>query len=206
MSGTFGTLAAALSRAAETARLGRITQGATTPSTPLPLSVSQGPVNPAPTLDVPLHAVPPDEVTGSRRLEGPFSASGLAPPVTPTPTPLPAGPSLTAAAVVQAAQAARAAYPRNTQPLGPPGSPASRPTPAPAAPEGGEAQWNAVFQEFLRTRTGCGESVEGLTWDRFRDKLRKNHDALAQKYACRTVRFQVYVKDGKAALKATPVR
>jgi len=27
-----------------------------------------------------------------------------------------------------------------------------------------------------------------------------------QKYGCRTVRFQVYVKDGRAALKATPVR
>ena len=48
--------------------------------------------------------------------------------------------------------------------------------------------------------------MDGLTWDRFRDKLRRNHDTLAQKYACRTVRFQVYVKDGKAALKATPVR
>ncbi len=48
--------------------------------------------------------------------------------------------------------------------------------------------------------------MEGLTWDRFRDKLRRNRDALAQKYACRTVRFQVYVKDGKAALKATPIR
>jgi hypothetical protein len=63
-----------------------------------------------------------------------------------------------------------------------------------------------VYQEFLRLRVDCGESVEGLTWDRFRDKLRKNRDALALKYACRTVRFQVYTKDAKAALKATPVR
>jgi hypothetical protein len=29
---------------------------------------------------------------------------------------------------------------------------------------------------------------------------------LVEKYSCRTVRFQVYVKDGKAALKATPVK
>jgi hypothetical protein len=29
---------------------------------------------------------------------------------------------------------------------------------------------------------------------------------LIAKYQCRTVRFQVYEKDGKAALKATPVR
>jgi hypothetical protein len=26
------------------------------------------------------------------------------------------------------------------------------------------------------------------------------------KYACRTVKFQVYVKENKAALKATPVK
>jgi hypothetical protein len=26
------------------------------------------------------------------------------------------------------------------------------------------------------------------------------------KHGCRTVRFSVYVKDGKAALKATPIR
>ena len=37
-------------------------------------------------------------------------------------------------------------------------------------------------------------------------KLRKNREQLVQKYACRTVRFAVYVKDGKAALKATPVK
>ena len=72
--------------------------------------------------------------------------------------------------------------------------------------EAEEERWIGVHQEFLRLRVDCGESVEGLTWDRFRDKLRRNRDALAQKYACRTVRFQVYVKDGKAALKATPVR
>jgi hypothetical protein len=72
--------------------------------------------------------------------------------------------------------------------------------------EGDEVQWRAVFQEFLRTREECGESLEGLTWDRFRAKLAKNRDALTQKYACRAVRFQVYVKEGKAALKATPVR
>jgi hypothetical protein len=37
-------------------------------------------------------------------------------------------------------------------------------------------------------------------------KLRKNKEQLMQKYSCRTVKFQVYVKEGKAALKATPVK
>jgi hypothetical protein len=63
-----------------------------------------------------------------------------------------------------------------------------------------------VFHEFLAVRERCGESGDGLTFEKFAGKLRKNRDQLVQKYGCRTVRFQVYVKDGRAALKATPVR
>jgi hypothetical protein len=55
-------------------------------------------------------------------------------------------------------------------------------------------------------RVKCGEPSEGLTYDKFRLKLEKNKEQLVQKYGCRTVRFQVYVKEGRAALKATPVR
>ncbi len=69
-----------------------------------------------------------------------------------------------------------------------------------------EEHWKTVYQDFLRVRTDCGESQEGVTYERFREKLHRNRDQLAERYGCRTVRFQVYVKDGKAALKASPVR
>ncbi|WP_242347102.1 MXAN_5187 C-terminal domain-containing protein, partial [Anaeromyxobacter terrae] len=69
-----------------------------------------------------------------------------------------------------------------------------------------QAHWRQVFSDFLRTRGECGEAAGGLTFERFAQKLASNKAALVSKYACRTVRFQVYVKDGKAALKATPVR
>jgi hypothetical protein len=69
-----------------------------------------------------------------------------------------------------------------------------------------ETHWQQVFQDFLRTRASCGEGTEGLTYDKFRQKLEGNKAALLSKYGCKTVRFQVYVKDGKAALKATPVK
>jgi hypothetical protein len=69
-----------------------------------------------------------------------------------------------------------------------------------------ERHWEQTFDEFLRVRDECGESSDGLTFDRFRLKLEKNKETLVQKYGCRTVRFQVYVKEGKAALKATPVK
>jgi hypothetical protein len=69
-----------------------------------------------------------------------------------------------------------------------------------------QAHWREVFSDFLRTRGECGELATGLTFERFAQKLASNKATLVAKYACRTVRFQVYVKDGKAALKATPVR
>jgi hypothetical protein len=76
--------------------------------------------------------------------------------------------------------------------------------PKPVAPD--EVHFQDVFHEFLAVRERCGESGDGLTFEKFAGKLRKNRDQLVQKYGCRTVRFQVYVKDGRAALKATPVR
>ena len=69
-----------------------------------------------------------------------------------------------------------------------------------------EQHFQDVYREFVSTRERCGEPADGLTYDKFAVKLRKNREQLVQKYSCRTVRFQVYVKEGKAALKATPVK
>jgi hypothetical protein len=69
-----------------------------------------------------------------------------------------------------------------------------------------EFHFQEVFREFVLTRERCQEPSDGLTYDKFVQKLRKNKEQLVQKYACRTVKFQVYVKEGKAALKATPVK
>jgi hypothetical protein len=82
--------------------------------------------------------------------------------------------------------------------------PRPQPLPKPVAPD--EVHFQDVFHEFVAVRERCGESGDGLTFEKFAVKLRKNRDQLVQKYGCRTVRFQVYVKDGRAALKATPVR
>ena len=55
-------------------------------------------------------------------------------------------------------------------------------------------------------KKSCGEPIAGLTLAKFADKLVKNRDDLMTKTGCSEVRFTVYVKDGKAALKATPVK
>ncbi len=69
-----------------------------------------------------------------------------------------------------------------------------------------DVHFQEVFRDFVATREKCGEPADGLTFDKFVAKLRKNKEQLVQKYNCKTVRFQVYVKEGKAALKATPVK
>ena len=69
-----------------------------------------------------------------------------------------------------------------------------------------EAYFHTVYDQFVDMKKKCGESIAGLTFAKFADKLRKNRDELMSKTVCRSVKFTVYVKDGKAALKATPVK
>jgi hypothetical protein len=68
------------------------------------------------------------------------------------------------------------------------------------------AHFKEIFDKFISLKQECGENVDNLTFERFSQKLRTNSDALIAKHGCRSVKFQVYVKDGKAALKASPVR
>ena len=68
------------------------------------------------------------------------------------------------------------------------------------------AEWPLVFEDFLKLKRSNGEPTEGLTFDKFRTTLVKNRDALVARHGCKRVKFTVYVKDGKAALKASPVK
>ena len=69
-----------------------------------------------------------------------------------------------------------------------------------------DAHFRHVFDDFVDTKRQCGEPTAGLTQAKFLQKLRDNKAALMSKHGCKTVRFSVYVKDGKAALRATPIR
>ena len=74
------------------------------------------------------------------------------------------------------------------------------------AQEEEEAHYRHIFDDFMEKKRECGEATAGLTRDKFLQKLRDNKAVLVEKHNCRTVRFSVYIKDGKAALKATPIR
>lgn len=81
----------------------------------------------------------------------------------------------------------------------------------PSGPDGGEGgedqgEWQKVYEEFVATKQQCGENVEGFTFQKFSQTLKKNRDALIQRHGAKRVKFSVYVKDGKAALKASPIK
>jgi hypothetical protein len=194
LAGQLGTVAAALNRAVDAA------------------SAVPAPVAP-PAEDLFAQASRPAEADPSAfdfaaRAAGPAGSAALAsPPAEEAVLPAPRAPE-------------PAAKPRPAA-IVPPPPPADEPLAAPAEllqaaaqaaaasdadAEDEQAHWRQIFSEFLRSRAECGEVATGLTFERFAQKLASNKATLVAKYACRTVRFQVYVKDGKAALKATPVR
>ncbi len=111
--------------------------------------------------------------------------------------------------------------PAGTEPQSAPGGPPPRRPPpgrphrGPAQPEASAdepaldekaAEWQAVYQEFVATKQQCGEDTENFTYEKFEQTLKKNEQAILTKHAASRVKFTVYVKDGKAALRASPIR
>jgi len=68
------------------------------------------------------------------------------------------------------------------------------------------AEWRATYEEFRSVKQQCGEPIDALTFEKFKATLQRNKDALVSRHNCSRVKFTVYVKDGKAALKASPVK
>jgi hypothetical protein len=69
-----------------------------------------------------------------------------------------------------------------------------------------EVYFKSIYQQFVELKKKLSEPVDQLTFERFQVTLRKNRDTLKARYNCASVKFQVYEKDGKASLKATPVK
>ncbi len=78
--------------------------------------------------------------------------------------------------------------------------------PRPNVPNADEQHYRDVYDKFVETRVQCGEDTTDLTYDCFVAKLLKNRQQIIEKHKAKSVRFQVYVKEGKAALRALPVR
>lgn len=68
-----------------------------------------------------------------------------------------------------------------------------------------EAHFKDVFDSFVSKKQECNENVAALTYETFRKQLIKSRKQIMDSQACKGVRFEVYIKTGKAALKAHPV-
>jgi len=69
-----------------------------------------------------------------------------------------------------------------------------------------QQEFRQVYDAFIETKRRCNEPTAGLSFEKFRGTLEKNRDQIVSKHGAKRVSFSVYVKNGKAALKATPHR
>lgn len=178
------------------------------------------------TIDLLAGALPPARPGGPAPAAAPppsdfkFNDPGKA---IPTPPPVAAKPPVPAAKP----PAPPATPPRGTPAAPPPPAPAAKPTQSvsvetppnafgldddilggadPEATAMVDPYFKQVYDQFVAVKQSCNEPTTGLTYQKFSEKLIKNRDDLMAKTGCKEVRFTVYVKDGKAALKATPVK
>lgn len=78
-----------------------------------------------------------------------------------------------------------------------------------AAPAGA-AQRNEtaqdLFERYVSAREACGQAAQGLTREKLQALLDEQAAAIRSRFGCAEVRFRVVVEDGKAKVRATPVR
>jgi len=97
--------------------------------------------------------------------------------------------------------------PPGQPPAPPPAMPVATAAPPPSSGDPKEPYYREIFEEFLQVKIACGEPTAGFTFEKFVKKLQKNTQDILDKHSdVRDVQFTVYVKDGKAALKAKIVR
>jgi hypothetical protein len=149
------------------------------------------------------------------RPSAPTATREPSPAPAPIPAPAPAAPAAPPMAKPVAPPPKKPALP-STPPAQPPAPPPPAPIVEPpamplvsGAPSGDprEAYYREIYEEFVQVKIACGEPLAGLSFDKFAKKLQKNtEDLMAKGPEVRDVQFTVYVKDGKAALKAKVVK
>jgi hypothetical protein len=140
-----------------------------------------------------------------------FSFPGEGAPGVPAPVPEPKSRPLPSAPSTKKLPGIPAAPPSAGEPPAPPTRGAPKP-PTVAGAEAGDseaerlAEWRRVYEEFVDVKRQCGENTDGFTYEKFEQTLRKNEETLVKRHGAARVRFSVYVKEGRAALKASPIK
>lgn len=77
------------------------------------------------------------------------------------------------------------------------------------APSGGRTDAGSepdLYQELREARRRCGQDIEALSREKFDSLLRRQERSLREQYGAQKVRFKVAVENGRAKLKARPVK
>jgi hypothetical protein len=69
-----------------------------------------------------------------------------------------------------------------------------------------DRELDRLFQAWVEAREVTGQGSAGLSRERLAQQLEQQAAALRQRFGVADVRFRVVVEDGRAKLKATPVR
>jgi hypothetical protein len=80
---------------------------------------------------------------------------------------------------------------------------AEAPQPGAPAPDG---ELDRLFRAWVDAREATGQGSTGVSRERLAEQLEQQAAALRQRFGVAEVRFRVVVEDGRAKLKATPVR
>lgn len=82
------------------------------------------------------------------------------------------------------------------------------PEPLPSAAAGNETTDGGtdLFEAYSKAKAACGEDVAALSREKLDQLVAKQREAIRAKTGCEEVRFRVVVENGKAKLKATPIK
>lgn len=79
-----------------------------------------------------------------------------------------------------------------------------RSDPVPRADAPGDAP--ELYAAYVDARRACGQEVRGLTPEKLESVISRQRKALGARFGSTRFRFKVVVEDGKAKLKASPVK
>jgi hypothetical protein len=75
-----------------------------------------------------------------------------------------------------------------------------------AGPKPERQNVDTLFEAWVGAREATGQKTAGLTREKLEAQLEKQRSALRERHGVADVRFRVVVEDGRAKLKASPVR
>lgn len=75
-----------------------------------------------------------------------------------------------------------------------------------AASDDTDDRMKRLYRAYITAKKRTGESTDGLTYDRLVRTLRKQVPSIQAKTGCKQVDFKIEIKQGKAILKAVPVK